>query len=272
MAIDIFSMNTLLVLNLFLVPLLIGGITLAARRWGPAVGGLLSAFPVISAPILFFIALRHGQTFAADAALGTLSAVPANAVFAIFYAWCATRTPWIPSLAAGFAGYFLAVSCMNFWSPSLPVAIAFVICTLLIAPRLFPTMISAAEAKTASTSDIYWRMAAGAILVLFVTQSSAALGPRLSGSFAMFPVLAPVLAVFSHRQSGPAFAIQLLRGMAMGYYVFTTFCVVLSLTLPVTGIGSAFLLSLGSAVAAQVISHFCLRSTRQTSSPPVTER
>ena len=53
MATDIFSVNTLLVLNLFMVPLLIAGITLAARRWGPAVGGLLSAFPVISAPILF---------------------------------------------------------------------------------------------------------------------------------------------------------------------------------------------------------------------------
>lgn len=259
-------MNTFLVLNLFLVPLLIAGITVAARRWGPAVGGLLSAFPVISAPILFFIALRHGQTFAADAALGTLSAVPANAVFAIFYAWCATRTSWVPSLAAGFAGYFLAVACMNVWSPSLPVAIVFVIGTLLIAPRLFPAMIPAAKARTASTSDIYWRMAAGAILVLFVTQSSAALGPRLSGSFAMFPVLAPVLAVFSHRQSGPGFAIQLLRGMALGYYVFTTFCIVLALTLPAMPVGFAFLLSLGCAVAVQTVSHIFLR--RFPTTPP----
>jgi hypothetical protein len=38
-------MNAVLVLKLALVPMLILGVTLAGRRWGPSVAGWLSAFP-----------------------------------------------------------------------------------------------------------------------------------------------------------------------------------------------------------------------------------
>src|SRR5215210_8058264 len=98
-------MSTVLVLKLLLVPLFIWGVTLVSRRWGPTVGGWLSAFPVVSAPILFFIALEHGATFTAHAAVGTLSAVLANIAFGISYAWVATRFSWLLSLIAGLAGY-----------------------------------------------------------------------------------------------------------------------------------------------------------------------
>ena len=68
-------MNAVLLLKLFLVPLLIALVTLAGRRWGPGVAGWLSAFPVVAGPILFFIAVEQGADFAANAAVGTLSAV-----------------------------------------------------------------------------------------------------------------------------------------------------------------------------------------------------
>ena len=102
-------MSLILVLKLILVPALIWGVTLASRRWGPSIGGWLSAFPVVAAPILFFIALEHGAAFTADAALGTLTAVLANVAFGLGYAWSASTLPWASSLIAGFVGYFLAV-------------------------------------------------------------------------------------------------------------------------------------------------------------------
>ena len=95
-------MSIVLALELILVPLLIG-VTLADRRWGAAVGGWLSAFPMISAPILFFIVLEHGAAFASDAAVGTLAAVLANVGFGIGYAWSATRFSSPTCLAAAFA-------------------------------------------------------------------------------------------------------------------------------------------------------------------------
>ncbi|MEP6609888.1 MAG: hypothetical protein ABJA83_14595, partial [Burkholderiaceae bacterium] len=223
-------MSTVLVLKLLLVPLFIWGVTLASRRWGPAVGGWLSAFPVVSAPILFFIALEHGATFTARAALGTLSAVLANIAFGVSYAWVATRFSWALSLVAGFVGYFLAVACLSFWTPSLYIAVPVVWATLLVAPRLYPSLGPSTQHAYKPANDVFWRMGAGVVLVLLVTHFSSALGAQLSGAFAMFPVMASVLVVFSHRHSGSAFAISLLRGMVLGYYAFSIFCIVLSLT------------------------------------------
>ncbi len=57
-------MSALLLLKLLLVPALIWAITLAAHRWGPAVGGWLSGFPVVSGPILLFLVLERGPDFA----------------------------------------------------------------------------------------------------------------------------------------------------------------------------------------------------------------
>lgn len=250
-------------LKLALVPALIAGVTLAGRRWGPAVAGWLAAFPVVAAPILFFIALQHGAEFAAHAALGTLSAVLAILVFGICYAWSALRFSWRRSVLIAFAGYWVAVAALSLWAPSLQASAVAVLAALWVAPRLYP---AAAPPSSAASSkpgkDIGLRMAAGALLVLLVTHFSSALGPHLSGLLAMFPVMGSVLVVFSHRQSGAAFAIQLLRGMVLGYYAFSVFCIALALALPATSLAAAFALALGGAVAVQAISRITLRRGR----------
>jgi hypothetical protein len=256
-------MSILLGLKLTLVPLLIGGVTLAGRRWGPGVAGWLSAFPVFSAPILFFIAVEQGAPFAANASAATLSAVLAILVFGISYAWAATRYSWKASALISFACYLVAVLILNFWSPSLFMGAIAVFVALVIAPRAYPQP-DWSEKSIVSTGsgDIWWRMGASAVLVLLVTHFSSRLGPRLSGLFAMFPLIASVLAVFSHKDSGSAFTIKLMRGMVLGYYAFACFCLVLALALPHMSIGLAFLLSLGAAVLVQGISRIYMKRIR----------
>jgi hypothetical protein len=61
-----------------------------------------------------------------------------------------------------------------------------------------------------------------------------------------------VLVGFSHRASGPGFAVALLRGMVNGYYAFAVFCLVLSLLLRSHAIGTAFLLATVAALAVQL--------------------
>ena len=78
------------IFELVLVPALIGAITLAGRRWGPAVAGWLSGFPVVTGPILFFVALKQGPQFASDTAAGALAGSVAWLSFALGYAWAAT--------------------------------------------------------------------------------------------------------------------------------------------------------------------------------------
>jgi hypothetical protein len=47
-------------LELIIAPGLVGVSTLASRRWGAQVGGLVSAFPAIVGPVLFIAAREHG--------------------------------------------------------------------------------------------------------------------------------------------------------------------------------------------------------------------
>lgn len=247
-------MNTVLLLKLVLVPALIAGVTLAGRRWGPGVAGWLSAFPIVAGPILWFIALEQGAAFAAQAAVGTLSAVLGILAFGLGYAWAATRFPWPLSLPLAYAGYALAVVLLEWWNATLPAAVAGVLLGLWIAPRCYPHPGVAAAAAVKPPLDLPLRMILGALLVLAVTYSAAQLGPSLSGILAMFPVMGTVLVLFTHRSAGAAATVQLLRGMVLGFYSFSTFCAVLAWALTTAGIGRAFLWALAVAGLVQLLS------------------
>jgi len=252
-------MSTVLLLKLCLVPALIALVTFAGRRWGPGVAGWLSAFPVVAGPILLFIAIEQGADFAAQAAVGTLSAVLAILVFGICYAWAATRYAWPASLASGYAGYALAVLALDQWNAtSLSIAWLVVLVALCLAPRLYPVVQSSAMAPAKPANDMLLRMVSGALLVLLVTHFAASLGPGLSGVFAMFPVMGTVLALFTHRSGGAVAVTRLLRGMVLGFYAFSMFCAVLAWALSVTGIGMAFLWALAAAILVQGLSRLWL--------------
>lgn len=61
-----------IVLTLLIAPALVGVSSLASRRLGERIGGLVSAFPAIVGPVLLITAHEHGAMFAAAAANGTL--------------------------------------------------------------------------------------------------------------------------------------------------------------------------------------------------------
>ena len=252
-------MSTILLFKLLLVPTLIAGITLAGRRWGPAVAGWLSAFPVVAGPILFFIAMEQGAPFAADAAVGTLSALLAIVAFGLGYAWAATRFNWAGSLVAAFAAYWVGVAVVATLAPGLAWSVAIAAVTLAIAPQLFPVAPALPPSTGQHANDLLFRMVAAALLVFGVTHFSSSLGAQLSGVFALFPVMSSVLVAFSHRNSGAPFAIHLLRGMVLGFISFAIFCTVLAVALPVFGTAVAFGLAVAAAVIAQAFTRLTLQ-------------
>lgn len=241
-----------LILKLLLVPTLIALVTLAGRRWGPGVAGWLSAFPIVSGPILLAIALEQGSDFAAIAAANTLLAVLAVLVFSVAYARMAARAGVVACLGAALLAWALSVALLQ--GVSLPPWAGFVLVAsaLLLAPRLIGQPPVSGTVNQRPARDLPWRMLAGAVLTVAVTQAASSLGPALSGLFAMFPVMSTVLVGFSHRASGPGFAIALLRGMVGGYYAFAVFCLALALLLPGGAIGPAFLVATACALAVQL--------------------
>lgn len=241
-----------LLLKLLLVPTLIALVTLAGRRWGPAIAGWLSAFPIVAGPILLAIALEQGASFAAAAAASTLLAVLATLVFGIAYARLAARAGVLACLAAALLAWAAAVFVLNSGAWPLWAGFTAVLAALAVAPRLLGAIPASPAKPDAPARDLPWRMLAGAVLTVGVTGAAAGLGPRLSGLFAMFPVMGTVLVGFSHHASGPGFAVALLRGMMKGYYAFAVFCLALALLLPAQPIATAFVLATGAALAVQL--------------------
>lgn|SRR5471030_3312704 len=245
-------MTSILLLKLLLVPCLIYLVTLAGRKWGAGVAGWLSAFPIISGPILLTITLEQGPAFAATAAEGTLLAVVAILVFSIAYAWASAYVGIAGSMLYAMLAYGVAVAGLNAVHPQLPLCFGLVVCALLVSPRLFPKTPPPSQQKPAGASDVPWRMVAGALLVLAVTFAASRIGPRLSGFFAMFPIMSTVLVGFSHARSGRAFAVALLRGMVFGYYAFAVFCLTIAVSLRQGSIPLAFCFAFFCALLVQV--------------------
>ncbi len=238
-----------LILKLILVPALIGGITLAGRRWGPAVAGWLSGFPVVTGPILFFIAIEQGPRFGSAAAAGALAGGVAWVAFALGYAWACTKMPWLAALLAALAGWLVAGILLVETAPAFAWIVAMIVVAVVFVPFLFPRTGQPSARATTSNGELLVRMASGGLMTFVVTLLSPMLGPDFTGLIAVFPVMGIVLAAFSHRASGHVFTIYLLRGMVAGFYAFTSFCLTVSLALPRLGVAAGFALALVFSLA-----------------------
>lgn len=241
----------MLALKLFLVPAFLLAISLAGRRWGPAVAGWLAGLPVLTGPILFLLALENGPGFAAAAATVSLSAVSGAVAFILAYARvCAHRSPPV-SLLAGLGIWLCAALLLTRLPPDNFVSLGIALLALLVAPKLFPHISAPILTATLPRGELPLRMLAGAVVTLAVTSLAAAIGSSWSGMFAVFPVITIVLSVFSHRASGPAFAATLLRAMIWGLYSLACFCLVLALLLPQQGVAVSFAAATAAALAVQ---------------------
>ncbi len=255
---DVFT--PMLLLKLTLVPALIIGITFAGQRWGFAVAGWLSGFPVIAGPVLLFIALDHGTSFAQQAALATLTAVPANTAFGITYARLAQILPWFICLPAAMAVFALVAFALHGLPVSLSIVLPVfivVLAFLLLAPRLFPSVAAAARTQPASRIEMACRVLAGGTVAFLISLFANQLGAQWSGFLSVFPVVGGVLAVFTHRLAHADAVTHLLRGQATGFFAFSTFCVVLIHVLPF-GLVAGFSCAL---VTAGLVQRLTLRIT-----------
>jgi hypothetical protein len=96
-------------------------------------------------------------------------------------------------------------------------------------------------------------MAATALLVTVLAAAANRVGPLFGGMLAALPVLASVLAVFTHRQQGSAALIVFLRGMLAGMVGFLAFCQVVALLIVGLGVWQALSAATVVAIAVQAI-------------------
>ncbi len=260
---------TLLAVKLLLAPAFVVGASLAARRFGPLVGGLIGGLPVVAGPILLVYALSHGRAFAASAAAGTLLGLVSLIAFVLVYARLAPRLFWGASMLCGWLAFILATVVFNALSPPLGAALGLVAIAMLVGLASLPAAGTPALAHTPPPAwDLPVRAICALVLVLALTAISGWLGPQLSGLLAPFPVITTVLATFTHAQRGSDELMRLLRGLVGGFGAFALFCVTLSLALRGFSTGVAFALATVLALLTQGIVLALVSASRGTHPRP----
>jgi hypothetical protein len=218
-----------LALKLVLTPVLVGGASLASRRWGSAIGGWLVGIPFTSGPIAFFFALDPGPRFAAGAAAGILAGTASQAAFCLGYAWTAQRRGWVLSLVAATAVFGVVTVVLRPLALPTPVYFVAVLAVLAVSLSLMPRVSRRSNASIEFPRwDIPARMIVATVFVVVLTSAAPLLGPRLAGLLAPFPLYAGVLATFAHRVEGTAPAVGVLRGLLLGLFAFAAFFLVLA--------------------------------------------
>ncbi len=243
-----------LAVKLLLAPSFVVGASLIARRFGARIGGLVAGLPVVAGPILLAYALTHGRSFAAAAAAGTLLGLVSLVGFVVVYGRLAGRLSWGASMVAGWLAFAVATAAFTTISPPLWAALALAALALALGLAALPRpSVEAVERTAAPVWDLPLRAGCAVALVLGLTALAGWLGPQLSGLLAPFPIIATVLATFTHAQSGTAELLRLLRGLISGFGAFALFCFTLALALRHLQTGAAFALATTLALLAQAL-------------------
>ena len=222
---------SVLILKLVLTPLFIAGATLAQRRWGSAVAGLLAGLPLTSGPVSVFLAVELGRAFAVQSARGTILGTVAMSAFCVAYARGAGRFAWPPTLALAVVACVVTAGAVSQVPPDFLLSVVVSLGCLVGLVVLIGRPLAGSSARPATWWDLPARMLVATLLVVLITAEARRLGPEWSGMISSIPVYAGVLGVFSHTRVGANAAHSLLRGMSVSAFSVISFFVVVGLLL-----------------------------------------
>lgn len=238
----------LFILKLTITPVLVALVSLAARRWGPTLGGLLMGLPWMTGPILYFLGLERGEAYAARTSIGILVGTIGIGFYIVAYVYTARRAPWPVSLAVAFVtfattGYAISGLDLSLWGAAIGGLAALTAAFLII-----PNVPDPGGIRYLPWWDIPMRMVATATLVAIITVSADFLGPELSGVVATYPVILSVIGTFTHSQWGWPAVVQLARGVSLSLMSFVAFFLVVGLSAETVGLTWAFVLAVAAAL------------------------
>jgi hypothetical protein len=219
------------------------------ERSGPVIGALVATLPISAGPSYVFLALDHDAAFIAESALASF---PINAVtmfFCLTYVVLAQRHNTTVSAGGAIAVWLTlaAIERLVPWSLTrglIANVVAFAICIPLFKRFQHVKM----PLITRRWYDVPVRAVMVATLVAIVVSLSRWVGPFVSGTIALFPVVLTSMTLILHpRIGGPATAAVIANG-GWGMMGFGIAIAVLHVTALPFGSAAALSLALATCV------------------------
>jgi hypothetical protein len=236
--------------------------TITAERAGPLVGGLVATLPISAGPVYAFLALDHGAQFIAQAALGSLGTNVINVIFAVTYTLLAQKA----SLAVSLGGAYLVWCALTYFfvDAHWPLVQAVVINAVVIGLSMWAVQ-SFRHVRVLAVPprwyDLVLRAAMVAALVGVVVTLSFTIGPSLSGSLAVFPIVLTSIMIILHRRIGGPATAAILANTIVGFGGFGLALVALHLSAVRFGAPIALLLALAVSICCNLAIYLARKRT-----------
>lgn len=241
-----------MLLKLLLVAASVLLASLAARRFGHAVGGTAAGLPMIAGPIMGFLLLQAPAADVRAIAIATLVCLPATVAHQLTFAWMATRVRWPLALLAANLVFFGTGALLL--QGRLPVALvcAAALGVLLLGAFAFPRLALAPGSVAIPRIELACRVAAAMGLAWVIVRSAGAVPAAVSGLLLAVPITGNVLPCFTLPRHGAAATVALLRGFVRGLTGFGVFFVVLQAGLAALSPAAAYALAWAAALATSL--------------------
>ncbi|WP_151772367.1 hypothetical protein [Streptomyces abyssomicinicus] len=228
-----------------LAPLLVLGVSLAARRSGPATGGRLMGAPTSTGPFLLLVCLESGTASASRAAHGCVTGQLVVVCFCLAYGRLAHRFPPVGTLlgALGIAAVGAVAGTLsgNVWLTAL-LSVTVTVAGLLT----WPPATTRARALPDPSWEILVRMTLAALTVFCAAGVARAAGPFLGGVLSSLPMLLMVMTPSAHRAGGATAAAAVSRAAMTSAGGTLAFLLTVAAALVPCGTALAMLLGLAA--------------------------
>lgn len=250
-------MNFVLAAKLLLSPALIGLASLAGRRWGPHIAGLMGGLPLVGGPIVIALWLLHGQAYATEVSLAAPVGVWASMTYLLTLGFASAHWRWYVAIPFACACYLLVAVLIDTvgLSQSLAMGIAILPVLWFGATRVLPRPAAIPASMALPRIELFARMIAAALLVWTLATLSSHLGTHLTGVLAGAPVAATVIPAFTMANSGRDALLITLRGFLGGMMGFAVFFLILGNSMSTIGVWALIPALLGGVAVGLFATH-----------------
>jgi len=239
-----------LLLRIMCAPLAVLLGTLAQRRFGHAIGGLVVGLPLVYLPFLWLISLQYGLSFAHAMTVSLLLAASAEVALLWSFAALARRVSSAPALGGALGAFALIATAVQALHVSIVLGAVLAIASFTIALRWWPRTPVATFHNGKSRLSL--RLAVSTIFTVALISLAGRLGASLSGVLDAIPLTSLMMALFTNHEHGAAASSQFLSGVTRGSYSYVASMIVLAEMLRTGHVLEAFGASLGIALLVQL--------------------
>jgi len=228
--------------------------SLIAERVGALIGAMVATLPIAGGPAYILLALDHDAQFIADSTVASLAVHAATGIFGVAYVLAAQRCAFLPTIAIAVGSWFGCALVIRSTPWSLAGAIALCAATYAVcvwtAQRYLHARVPAIARRW---FDIPLRAVLVAALVGTVVVLGANAGPKLTGIFAVFPIVMLSLMLILHPRIGGAATAAIIANTMWGLVGFAAAIVALHVAVVPLGAPLGLAIALVVSVAANIV-------------------